>query len=341
MHLPASVLITGGCGFIGSHVAEHLATRYPQYRIVVLDKLDSCASEDNLAAVRDRVKIVRGDIGSADLVRHVLRTEEVDTVLHFAAQTHVDNSFGNSLDFTVNNTLGTHVLLEACRAHGGIARFVNVSTDEVYGETSADADRGLTEEAPTLPTNPYSAAKAGAEMLALSYIKSYGMPIIVTRGNNVYGPRQFPEKLVPKLVCLLERGADAIIHGSGRAVRSFLHVDDVARAFDVILHRGQVGETYNIGTDDERTVLRVAEDVMAAMGVGAGAGRLRHVADRPFNDRRYFISSDKLRALGWRPEVAWSDGLARTVAWYRDAANLRRWDPTELSRAMKPHPDRS
>ena len=339
MHVPASVLITGGCGFIGSHVAERLATRYPHYNVVVLDKLDPCASAENLAAVRDRVKIVRGDVGSADLVRHVLRTENVDTVLHFAAQTHVDNSFGNSLDFTVNNTLGTHVLLEACREHGRISRFINVSTDEVYGETSADASVGLGEDAPTRPTNPYAAAKAGAEMLAHSYLKSYGMPIIVTRGNNVYGPRQFPEKLIPKLVCLLERGSSGFIHGSGEAVRSFLHVNDVARAFDVVLHHGQAGETYNIGTDDEKTVLQVATDVAVAMGVSDS--RLEHVADRPFNDCRYYISSDKLLALGWRPEVPWRDGLAETVAWYRSAANLSRWDATELTRALKPHPDRT
>ncbi|GBG00628.1 GDP-L-fucose synthase, partial [Raphidocelis subcapitata] len=198
-YTPNSVLITGGCGFIASHVVLQLCKKYPQLKVVVLDKMDYCASVRNIqeALALGNCKFVKGDIQSMDLLTFVLAAEKIDTVMHFAAQTHVDNSFGNSLAFTMNNTYGTHVLLEAARKAGSIRRFINVSTDEVYGETSLGKDEGLQEHAMLDPTNPYSAAKAGAEMMCKAYMTSYKMPIIITRGNNVYGPHQFPEKLIP------------------------------------------------------------------------------------------------------------------------------------------------
>jgi UDP-glucose 4,6-dehydratase len=284
-YVPHVILITGGAGFIASHVAVRLCTRYPAYKVVVLDKLDVCASLRNLDAVADlpNFKFVKGDVQSMDLLSYVLKTERVDTVLHFAAQTHVDNSFGNSLAFTMNNTYGTHVLLEACRMAGTIRRFVNVSTDEVYGETSVGEADGLAESSLLDPTNPYSAAKAGAEMMARAYVTSYGMPVIITRGNNVYGPRQYPEKMVPKFTLLASCGRELPVHGDGSSVRSYLYVDDVAAAFDCVLHRGATGEVYNIGTEKERTVREVAEAIAARCGLAPE--RIVAVKDRAFNDK--------------------------------------------------------
>ncbi|EFN53003.1 hypothetical protein CHLNCDRAFT_7301, partial [Chlorella variabilis] len=322
--------VTGGAGFIGSHVAIRLLKRY-SYKVVVLDKLDYCASMHNLREAQDhpRFKFVRGDItGGLDLVQYVLREEGVDTVLHFAAQTHVDNSFGNSLAFTANNTYGTHVLLEACRVYGRVRRFINVSTDEVYGDTSHSLLAGLPESSSLAPTNPYSAAKAGAELMSLAYLTSYNLPVIVTRSNNVFGPHQFPEKLIPKFVLLASRGERLPVHGDGLATRSYLYVADVAEAFDIILHKasgggsglfgtatGQVGQVYNIGSQQERTVLDVAADICAVFRLPAGS-QVEHVRDRAFNDRRYFICDAKLSALGWRESTPWEAGLQKTVDWY-------------------------
>lgn len=214
------------------------------------------------ALLRDNVKFVQGDISSADLVRFVLHTEEIDTVLHFAAETHVDNSFGNSFRFTKTNVFGTHVLLEACVRAGGIKRFLHVSTDEVYGEASYANGTSSCEKSLLAPTNPYAASKAAAEMLVAAYGQSYGLSYVITRGNNVYGPRQYPEKAIPKFIHLLSRLKPIPIHGDGQALRSYMYVTDAARAFDVLLHHGAVNSVYNIGAQEERTVLSVAK-VMA------------------------------------------------------------------------------
>ena len=305
----------------------------------MLDKLDYCATLNNLAAVRStpNFRFVKGDIQSADLVVHVLQAEGIDAVMHFAAQTHVDNSFGNSLAFTLNNTYGTHVLLEACRLYGRVQRFVNVSTDEVYGETSLGKAEGLQESSALEPTNPYSAAKAGAEMIAHAYLTSYRLPVITTRGNNVYGPHQFPEKMIPKFTMRAMRGAELPVHGDGQAVRSYLYVDDVAEAFLVVLARGAVGETYNIGTHRERSVLDVARDVCALFDMDPGS-KVRHVRDRAFNDRRYYICDRKLAELGWREKTSWEEGLRRTVDWYVVNAAPGYWDNGSMEAALEAHP---
>ncbi|KAK3271374.1 rhm1-like protein [Cymbomonas tetramitiformis] len=238
-YVPQNILLTGGAGFICSHVVLRLVRAYPQYKIVVLDKLDYCASLNNLASVKDcpNFKFIKGDICSSDLVNFILTAENIDTIMHFAAQTHVDNSFGNSFEFTKNNILGTHVLLESAKIHGGIKRFIHVSTDEVYGETSVGSATGNFEHNSLEPTNPYSATKAGAEMLVKAYQTSYNLPCIVTRGNNVYGPHQFPEKLIPKFVLLAQRGKKLPIHGDGSNTRSYMFVEDVAEAFEAVLHK--------------------------------------------------------------------------------------------------------
>lgn len=336
---PKNILITGGGGFIASHVAIRLVKNYGQYKIVVLDKLDYCATENNLKEISQNLnfKFIKGDIQSADLLSYVLETEKIDTVMHFAAQTHVDNSFGNSLAFTMNNTYGTHVLLEACRMYGKIRRFINVSTDEVYGETSLGCEVGLNEESRLEPTNPYAAAKAGAEMMARAYYTSYKMPIIVTRGNNVYGPHQFPEKAIPKFTLLASRGDDLPIHGDGGSTRSYLYVEDVAEAFDVVLHRGCIGEVYNIGTQKERTVLDVARDICKIFNLPES--KIVHVRDRAFNDRRYYICDSKLNQLGWRERTSWEDGLRKTVDWYLTHGFTDWWDQcSNVEAALAPHP---
>jgi UDP-glucose 4,6-dehydratase len=238
---PKNILITGAAGFIASHVAIRIVQKYPDYKIVVLDKLDY-SNLKNLLPVSSlpNFKFVKGDIVSADLVNFLLVTENIDTIMHFAAQTHVDNSFWKSFEFTKNNIYGTHVL-EACKVTGKIRRFIHVSTDEVYGETGEDAVVGNHEASQLLPTDTYSATKAAAEMLVIAYGRSYGLPVITTRGNNVYGPNQFPEKLIPKFILLAMRGKPLPIHGDGSNVRSYLYCVDVAEAFEVILHRGEVG----------------------------------------------------------------------------------------------------
>jgi len=334
-----NVMITGGAGFIASHVAILLAKKYPQYKIVVVDKLDYCANLNNLRSVAGLMnfKFVKGDIGSADLMTYVMRSEAIDTVMHFAAQTHVDNSFGNSFEFTENNIRGTHVLLETVKTLGTIKRFLHVSTDEVYGESSYENNEANVEAASLLePTNPYSATKAGAEMLVMAYGRSYNLPYLITRGNNVYGPHQYPEKAIPKFIMLARSGAKIPIHGDGLATRSYMHVYDAASAFDAILHKGETKGVYNIGAHEERTVLSVAQDIGNALGVDISS-TISHVQDRKFNDRRYFIDCSRLLALGWTQKVSWEEGLKETIEWYTkndDASGY--WG--NLSGALVAHP---
>ncbi|GER33615.1 dTDP-glucose 4,6-dehydratase [Striga asiatica] len=332
---PKNILITGAAGFIASHVANRLVRNHPDYKIVVLDKLDYCSNLKNLLPSNHspNFKFVKGDIESADLVNYLLITENIDTIMHFAAQTHVDNSFGNSFEFTKNNIYGTHVLLEACKVTGQIRRFIHVSTDEVYGETDEDAVVGNHEASQLLPTNPYSATKAGAEMLVMAYGRSYGLPVITTRGNNVYGPNQFPEKLIPKFILLAMRGKTLPIHGDGSNVRSYLYCEDVAEAFEVVLHKGEVGHVYNIGTKKERRVIDVAKDICKLFDMDPDKS-IEFVDNRPFNDQRYFLDDQKLKNLGWSEKTTWEEGLRKTIEWY--TSNPEWWG--DVSGALIPHP---
>jgi UDP-glucose 4,6-dehydratase len=278
-------------------------------------------------------KFVRGNICTIDLVNFVLKNEEIDTIMHFAAQTHVDNSFGNSFQFTQNNIMGTHVLLESAKT-ANIKRFIHVSTDEVYGEQHLDQE-AMMEEQVLEPTNPYAATKAGAEFLAKSYHRSFGMPMIITRGNNVYGPHQYPEKLIPKFINQLMRGRCVTMHGTGQNKRNFLFVEDVARAFEVILFRGKVGMIYNIGGTNERANIDVAKDLITLAGYkNRESEMMTFVEDRVFNDLRYHINSDRLMELGWREQVSWEEGLRRTFEWYQK--NSHRFG--NIDNALVAHP---
>ncbi|GAB5030792.1 dtdp-glucose-dehydratase [Nannochloropsis oceanica] len=317
-YTPKNILITGGAGFIASHVVLLLVKKFPKYKIVNLDRLDYCSCLENLDEIKyyKNYKFVKGNICSSDLVNYVLEEEEIDTIMHFAAQTHVDNSFGNSFSFTQNNILGTHVLLESAKVHG-IKRFIHVSTDEVYGEGAADQEP-MFEDQVLEPTNPYAATKAGAEFIAKSYSRSFNLPLIITRGNNVYGPHQYPEKLIPKFVNLLMRDRPVTLHGNGLNTRNFLFVEDVARAFEVILHRGVTGKIYNIGGTNEKANIEVAKDLIRLMGYEQAEEKmLNFVEDRAFNDLRYTVNSEALKQLGWEELVSWEDGLNKTVEWYK------------------------
>uniref|UniRef100_A0A7S4W8S4 NAD(P)-binding domain-containing protein n=1 Tax=Ditylum brightwellii TaxID=49249 RepID=A0A7S4W8S4_9STRA len=319
-YVPKNILLTGGAGFIGSHAAINLCKKYPDYQIVVYDKLDYCSCLANLSEVERfrNFKFVKGDICSPDLVSYVLKEENIDTIMHFAAQTHVDNSFGNSFNFTHANIYGTHVLLESANRCPTIKRFIHVSTDEVYGEGEDFETDPMQEEHVLEPTNPYAATKAGAEFLVKSYHRSFKLPVILTRGNNVYGPHQYPEKLIPKFTNQLLRDMPLTLHGDGSNTRNFLYVTDVANAFEVILHKGQVGHIYNIGGKNELPNLQVAKDLIRLMGKEDKEDELvTFVPDRKFNDLRYTIDSSRLHKLGWVELMTWEEGLKTTVEWYK------------------------
>lgn len=310
-----NLLITGGCGFIASNFINYV---FPskKYNIINLDAMYYCANEENiLPDIRNSpyYNFIKGNINDKDLVRNILRNFNIQFVIHFAAQSHVDNSFSVPLQYTYDNVQGTHTLLEEVRLYGKVERFIHVSTDEVYGESMLEADEAhKTEQSVLCPTNPYAASKAGAELIAQSYNHSFKMPIIITRGNNVYGPNQYPEKLVPKFIKLLKENKKVTIQGDGSTVRAFLHAYDTARAFEIILENGKIGEIYNIGCDEnmEYTVLEVAKMLIKMIKNTENYDEwIEYIEDRPFNDKRYYISNKKLKNLGWDIKVKFNDGL--------------------------------
>jgi len=295
----SNVMVTGGCGFIASNFLNRMKERYPYINFVNVDKLDYCSNVENVNP--GVATFVKGNVGNKELIEHLIKLYHFDAIFHFAAQSHVDNSFDNALSFTMDNTHATHVLVEACRRHIPDVEFIHFSTDEVYGESKTDVP--FTENEGVLrPTNPYSASKAAAEMIVRSYIESFGMNIKVIRCNNVYGPNQYPEKLIPKFKRLLKENEKCTIHGSKSATvkRAFMHVDDVVDAVDVIWRRGVPGEVYNIASDDELTVMEVTQLIIETIkGTKNYDDWITYVEDRPFNDQRYYICAKKLKDLGW------------------------------------------
>lgn len=317
MFVPNNLLITGGCGFIGSNFINYYKEKYPNIKIINFDKLDYCSDKNNV----NHDKLIIGNLKNKDLVLHLLNEYEIDTVIHFAAQTHVDNSFGNSLEFTIDNILGTHTLLECCRVYNKIKRFIHISTDEVYGEVDIN-HKGCSEKSLLNPTNPYAATKAGAEFIAKSYFYSFNMPIIITRGNNIYGPRQYPEKLIPKFINQLIHDNKCTLHGKGLTRRNFIHVFDVVKAIDVILQHGIINNIYNIGTNNEYSVYEIAEKLVKYLKPNENTEDwIEYVTDRNFNDYRYAIQTNELIHLGWKEEMNFDNGLIDTIEWFKNKKN--------------------
>ena len=318
-----NLLVTGGCGFIGSNYINYIFNKYSDFNIINIDAMYYCASETNVQEeIRnsERYKIIKGNLCSYDLVYHIITSYNIDYIIHFAAQSHVQNSFEDALQYTNDNIVGTHNLLEAVRKYGKIKKFIHVSTDEVYGESMIEQNEiKKTEESILCPTNPYAATKASAELIAQSYYYSFNMPIIITRGNNVYGPNQYPEKIIPKFIKLLCEDKKVTIQGDGSNVRAFIHVADVVNAFDIILEKGCIGEIYNIGSDDneEYTVKYVAEMLIKKIKKTDNYGEhIEYIIDRPFNDKRYYISNEKIKNLGWDITQNFEEGIDNLIETY-------------------------
>jgi len=306
------IVVTGGAGFIGSNFVRHVLRAHPADEVVVLDKLTYAGNLENLRDVEGdpRYSFVRGDICDPAAVDRV--AAGADAIVNFAAETHVDRSISGPDDFIRTDVIGTHVLLEAVRAHG-VGRFLQVSTDEVYGDVAEGASL---ETDPLRPSSPYSASKAGADLLVLSYRRTYDAPVVITRSSNNYGPFQYPEKIVPLFVTNALDGQPLPVYGDGRNVRDWIYVDDNCRALDLVLREAGDGEIYNVGGGNEVANLDLTRGILSELGLGDEL--VRHVADRPGHDRRYAVDCGKLRGLGWEPLVPFADGLARTVAWYGD-----------------------
>jgi len=334
----SSILLTGGAGFIGSNVANYLYEKY-KYPIVILDKLDVCSS---LKGINSGITFIKGDICNTDLVNHILQDHKIDIIMNYASNTHVDLSLGNSIEFTKSNVLGTHTLLECSKYYGKLKLFLHVSTDEIFGDSSSVTGLASKEEDKHEPTNPYAATKASAEHLVNSYHISFKLPIIITRSNNVFGPRQFPEKLIPKFITLLSKDQPCCIHGNGLNKRSYLHTEDLCRAFDMILHKGEIGNTYNIGSEFEYTNLEIWKKIIGVfrneypqyLSNSDDNKYLNFVRDRLFNDHRYFMNSDKLISMGWEQKCNFDDSLKHVIKWYLENGN-NHWK--SLGTALEAH----
>ena len=307
------VLVTGGAGFIGSNFVRYALGTHRNWRVTTLDKLTYAGRIENLQDVLDdpRHTFVRGDIGDAPLVAPLVQRSEI--VVHFAAETHVDRSIHEAGEFLRTDVLGTFVLLEAARAAPRLRRFVQISTDEVYGSVESGAS---TETDELRPRNPYAASKAGADRLAYSYHATHGVPVIISRASNNYGPYQFPEKLIPLFVTNALDDQPLPLYGDGNNVRDWLHVLDHCRAVDLLIEQGVNGEVYNIGGGNEVRNADLTRRILSLLGKPESL--IRPVADRPGHDRRYCLNTDKLKALGWTAATDFDQGLRQTVAWYRD-----------------------
>lgn len=306
-----NILITGGCGFIASNFINYIFPTMTFNILVNLDAMYYCANLENVSEqIRNDPKyiFVQGKCQDKILVSEILKKYSITHVIHFAAQSHVTNSFEESLKYTDDNIVGTHVLLESCRQHGKIERFIHVSTDEVYGDKMESCQD---EQNIFCPTNPYAATKAGAELIVQSYYHSFKFPVIITRGNNVYGPNQYPEKVIPRFIERLKSNQKIQIEGDGMQTRGFLHVLDVCKAFEIILEKGEIGEVYNIGTKREYTILDLARELCHLFW--KDDTYIEFIKDRPYNDKRYNISNQKLKDLGWDYEISLSEGLKTLI----------------------------
>ncbi|MFM6062968.1 MAG: dTDP-glucose 4,6-dehydratase [Microcystis panniformis] len=335
-----SIVVTGGAGFIGSNFVHHWCENYPEDRVIVLDALTYAGNLNNLATLKDRknFRFLQGDICDRALVDQLFASENIDTVAHFAAESHVDRSILGPGAFVQTNVVGTFTLLESFRQHWlsnhqpDNYRFLHVSTDEVYGSLGVD-DPAFTETTPYAPNSPYSASKAGSDHLARAYFHTYGMPTIITNCSNNYGSYHFPEKLIPLMCINILLGKPLPVYGDGQNVRDWLYVRDHCQALDTVIHKGKAGETYNIGGNNEvknidlvRMLCDLMDELAPDLPVKPAQNLITFVKDRPGHDRRYAIDASKIRTeLGWQPQETVEGGLRKTIQWYLDHRDW--WQP--------------
>ncbi|MEC0227960.1 dTDP-glucose 4,6-dehydratase [Paenibacillus alba] len=307
------ILITGGAGFIGSNFVHYMLDRYPNYQIINLDALTYAGNLENLTSIQENSQytFIKGDITNEELVSSIF-AQGIDRVVHFAAESHVDRSILEPDIFVKTNVLGTQVLLEAARKHA-VKKFVHVSTDEVYGSLG---ETGLfTEETPLAPNSPYSASKAGSDLLVRAYHETFGLPINITRCSNNYGPYQFPEKLIPLMIANALNDKSLPVYGDGLNIRDWLYVEDHCSAIDLVLHKGVDGEVYNIGGNNERTNIQIIQTILHELNKPESL--MQFVKDRPGHDRRYGIDATKItNELGWKPKHNFETGIHETIRWY-------------------------
>ncbi|NOY64454.1 MAG: dTDP-glucose 4,6-dehydratase [Nitrospirae bacterium] len=310
------ILVTGGCGFIGSNFIRYILNKYSDYEITNLDALTYAGNIENLKDVEhlSRYRFVQGHIEDASAVRDAIRG--CDAIVNFAAESHVDRSIENAQPFLMTNIIGLQILLDMSRTTKELRRFIHISTDEVYGSHETD-EGSFNEESPLKPNSPYAASKAGGDLLVRAYMKTYNFDAIVVRPSNNYGPFQFPEKLIPLMITNLMDDKKVPVYGKGLNIRDWLYVEDTCRAIDCILHKGNPGEIYNVGAGNERRNIEVVKKVIALMGLNEEY--IEFVPDRPGHDYRYSIDSEKIKKqLGWAPEVDFEEGIRRTVKWYKE-----------------------
>ena len=314
-----TIIVTGGAGFIGGNFVHYMLEKYSNYRIICLDALTYAGNLETLQDVmgNPNFRFIKGDIADRALVYSLFEEEKPDIIVNFAAESHVDRSIENPEIFLKSNVIGTSVLLDACRKYG-IKRYHQVSTDEVYGDLPLDrTDLFFTEETPIHTSSPYSASKAAADLLVQAYGRTYHLPITISRCSNNYGPYHFPEKLIPLMIANCLNDKPLPVYGKGENVRDWLYVEDHCRAIDMIIHKGKVGEVYNIGGHNERTNLQVVKTIIQALGKSESL--ITYVTDRPGHDMRYAIDPTKIKNdLGWEPQVLFDEGIQKTIRWYLD-----------------------
>jgi dTDP-glucose 4,6-dehydratase len=311
------ILVTGGCGFIGSNFIHYMLRNYPDYSVINVDKLTYAGNLKNLSALSEspRYTFLKGDIADSVLMEEVI-LQGIDAIVNFAAESHVDRSIEDPSQFMKTNVLGTFVLLEAIRktSSNRSIRLLHISTDEVYG--SLGESGAFTEEMPMAPNSPYSASKASSDLMVRAYHHTFGLATLITRCSNNYGPYQFPEKLIPLMISNAVEGRELPVYGDGLQVRDWIYVEDHCRALDVVLHQGRAGEVYNIGGRSERTNLSVVKTILDHLGKPHSL--IRFVKDRPGHDRRYAIDFSKIeKTLGWKPSILFEEGIRQTIVWYQ------------------------
>jgi len=314
-----NILITGGAGFIGSAFARMIVRDRPDWKVVVYDKLTYAGNLNNLKEVEGKFVFVQGDIADREKIHNVLREFDIQQIVNFAAETHVDRSIMSGLEFIETDVLGTYNLLTEAREKG-VEKYLQVSTDEVYGSI---AQGKWTEDSPLLPNSPYSASKAGGDLQVRAAFQTYGFPAIITRASNNYGPYIYPEKIIPLFITNLLEGKNIPVYGDGGNVRDWLYVDDHCRGILTVLEKGTVGEIYNIGSEEELTNMELTQIILREMGFGEE--KIEYVKDRAGHDRRYALDSTKAQALGWQPQVPFNEGIKTTIEWFKK--NEQWWKP--------------